>query len=109
MAVEMTGAKYPFGFIAMAHDAVLSIADGITQAGSEATSEVIAAIETSEPKGAMGPVVFRKADHTYMGEMTFINFGGDASADDGLAVHDVVRIPAEAFMEKATPGIPYKI
>lgn len=103
-AVAKTGAKYPFGFIALAHDAIISLAEGLKVAGTEDTNAIIAAIETQRVNGAVGPIEFRKEDHTYVGNMTFARFGSDAAAPDGLSVADVMRIPALPHMEPATPG-----
>jgi branched-chain amino acid transport system substrate-binding protein len=104
MAVERTGTPYPFGFIALAHDALVAIAQAAKTANSTDTKPLIAALEAGSPMGAAGPVTFRKADHTYVGQMTFINFGADPSAKDGIKVADVVRIPSAEHMEPATPG-----
>lgn len=108
-AVAKTGAKYPFGFIALAHDAVVALAEGLRTAGADDTRAIIAAIESQRGEGAIGPIEFRKEDHTYVGNMTFARFGADAAAEDGLSVAEVVRMPALPYMEPATPGQPYAI
>lgn len=108
-ASERTKTPYPFGFIALAHDAVLAIADALTRAESEDTAAVIAAMEAGSPMGAAGPIVFRKEDHTYTGQMTFLNFGADTAAEGGVAVREVVRFDSGPYMEPATPGIPFVI
>ncbi len=108
-AVERTGTEYPFGFIALAHDAVIALAEALTRAGSEETAAVIAALEAGSPMGAAGPILFREEDHTYIGEMTFLNFGADAAAPGGLSVREVVRIDSGPWMEPATPGVAFVI
>jgi branched-chain amino acid transport system substrate-binding protein len=108
-AVERTGTPYPFGFIAFAHDAVIAIAQAAKSANSVDTKPLIAALEAGKPMGAAGPIVFRKADHTYTGEMTFIKFGADPSAKDGIKVFEVVRMPSVEYMEPATPGQKFSI
>ena len=57
--------------------------------------------------GAAGKIAFRKADHTYVGEMCFIKFGADANSKDKLSVFDVVRLPSQDYIEPATPGQKY--
>jgi branched-chain amino acid transport system substrate-binding protein len=106
-AIEKTGSAFPFGFIAFAHDAIIAIAQGITAAKTTDTKPLIAAIEAGSPMGAAGPITFRKADHTYLGEMTYVKFGSDATAKEGVKVSDVVRIPSKDYMEPATPGVKY--
>jgi len=108
-ATERTGSPYPYGFIALAHDALVAIAHAVRTAKGTESRSVIAALEAEKPMGAAGPVVFRKADHTYTGDMCFIKVGGDASAKDGIKVADVVRIPSGEHMESATPGQKYAI
>jgi len=108
-AVERTGTPYPFGFIAFAHDAVVAIAQAARSANSVETKALIAALETGKPMGAAGPIIFRKADHTYTGEMTYIRFGADPSAKDGIKVFEVVRMPSVEYMEPATPGQKFSI
>lgn len=103
-AVERTGTEYPFGFIALAHDAVVALADAMSRAESDDTAAVIAALESGSPMGAAGPIVFREEDHTYTGEMTFLQFGADAEAEGGLSVKEVVRFDSVPYMEPATPG-----
>ncbi|MFG1347760.1 ABC transporter substrate-binding protein [Xanthobacter autotrophicus DSM 431] len=107
IAVERTGTPFPYGFIGLAHDAVIALADAIKRAGSDNTADVIAALEAGRPLGAAGPVVFRKEDHTYTGEMTFINFGAAPGKPEGLEVNDVVRLSSLDYIEPATPGQPY--
>lgn len=109
VAVERTGTPNPFGFIALAHDAVVAIAQAAKTANSTDTKPMIAALEAGAPMGSAGPITFRKADHTYVGQMTFINFGADASAKDGIKVADVVRIPSADHMEPPTPGQKFAI
>ena len=109
IAAERTGTPYPFGFIAFAHDAVVAIAQAARTAPSLETKAMIAALESGSPAGAAGPIVFRKADHTYTGQMTFIKFGADPSAKEGIKVSDVVRMPSSEHMEPATPGQKYSI
>ena len=104
IASQRTGTPYPFGFIAFAHDAVVAIAQAAKTANSVDTKPLIAALESGSPMGAAGPIVFRKADHTYTGQMTFIKFGADASVKDGIKVAEVVRMPSNEYMEPATPG-----
>lgn len=107
IATERTGTPFPYGFIALAHDSVIALADAIRRAGSDSAPAVIAALEEGRPLGAVGPVVFRKEDHTYTGEMTFINFGAAPKEPEGLQVNDVVRLPSIDYIEPATPGLPY--
>jgi len=103
-AVEKTKTDYPFGFIAFAHDAVVAIAQAAKTANSVETKALIPALEAGSPMGSAGPVAFRKSDHTYVGQMTFIKFGSDQSAKDGFKVFEVVRMPSVDYMEPATPG-----
>jgi branched-chain amino acid transport system substrate-binding protein len=109
VASEQTKTRYPYGFIALAHDAVLAIAKAVEAAGSEDTTKLISALEAGSPMGAVGPIKFRKEDHTYVGQMTFINFGADTSSPDGITVTDVVRRDSLEYMEPPTPGQPYVI
>lgn len=109
IAAEKTGSTNPYGFIALAHDAVLAIAQAAKAANSVDTKPLIGALEAGNPLGAAGPVAFRKADHTYVGQMTFIKFGADTTAKDGVKVAEVVRIPSTEYIEPATPGQKYAI
>ncbi len=109
IAAERTGTPYPFGFIALAHDAVVAIAQAAKAVPSLETKALIAALESGSPAGSAGPIVFRKADHTYTGQMAFIRFGADAASKDGVKVMDVVRIPSTEHMEPATPGQKFSI
>ncbi|CAM3501410.1 ABC transporter substrate-binding protein [Polaromonas hydrogenivorans] len=109
LAVEKTGSSYPFGFVAFAHDAVVAIAEAIKAAKTTETKSLIAAIEAGSPLGAAGPIVFRKADHTYTGEMTYVKFGADPTAKDGIKVSDVVKLQSKDYMEPATPGQKFTI
>ncbi|CAM3504125.1 ABC transporter substrate-binding protein [Polaromonas hydrogenivorans] len=109
LAAERTGSANPYGFIALAHDAVIAIAQAAKSANSLETKALIAALEVGNAMGAAGPIVFRKADHTYVGQMCFINFGADASAKDGVKVADVVRMPSSEYMEPPTPGQKYVV
>lgn len=109
VASAKTNTAYPYGFIALAHDAVVAIAEAIKTAGADDAKSVIPALEAGKPLGAAGPIVFRKEDHTYVGDMSFINFGGDATAKEGFKVAEVVRMPSLPYMEPATPGKPYVI
>jgi len=109
IAVERANTPYPFGFIALAHDALLAIGNAVRTAKSVEHRAVIAAMESGRPMGAAGPIIFRKADHTYTGQMTFIKVGADATSKDGIRVADVVRIPSDSYMEPATPGQKYDI
>lgn len=104
VASERTGTPYPFGFIAFAHDAVVAFAQAARSVSSLDTKQMISAIESGSPMGSAGPIVFRKADHTYIGPMTFLSFGGDASAKGGIKINDVVRLDSGPYMEPATPG-----
>ena len=108
-AVVKANTPYPYGFIALAHDAVVAIAEAIKTAPADDAKSILSVIEDQKPMGAVGPIEFRKEDHTYVGTMTFINFGADPSAKDGLKVAEVVRIPSLPYMEPATPGKPYSI
>ncbi|SDR58001.1 amino acid/amide ABC transporter substrate-binding protein, HAAT family [Rhizobiales bacterium GAS113] len=108
-AVVKADTPYPYGFIALAHDAVVAIAEALKTAGADDAKSIIPVIEGQQPMGAVGPIEFRKEDHTYIGTMTFINFGADPSAKDGLKVAEVVRIPSLPYMEPPTPGKPYAI
>ena len=107
LAVERTGSSYPYGFIALAHDAVVAIAQAAKAVSSLDNKPLIAALETGTPMGAAGKIAFRKADHTYVGEMCFIKFGADANSKDKLSVFDVVRLPSQDYIEPATPGQKY--
>lgn len=109
LAVDKTGSPYPFGFIAFAHDAVVAIATAANTAKSTGTKTLISAIEAGSPMGAAGPIAFRKADHTYIGEMTYVKFGADPGAKEGIKVSDVIRLPSKDYMEPATPGQKFTI
>jgi branched-chain amino acid transport system substrate-binding protein len=88
---------------------VVAIAQAAKSAKSVDTKPLIAALEAGNPMGAAGPIVFRKADHTYVGQMTFIKFGADASAKEGIKVAEVVRMPSNDYVEPASPGQKYVI
>lgn len=104
IASQRTGTPYPYGFIAFAHDAVVAIAQAAKSANSVETKPLIAALESGSRTGAAGSIVFRKADHTYTGQMTFIKFGADASVKDGIKVSEVVRLPSSDYMEWGSTG-----
>ena len=59
--------------------------------------------------GAAGKIMFRKEDHNYLSELTFINFGSDAKEADGWKMFEVLRVDSAPFMEPATPGKKYEI
>lgn len=109
VAAERTKTQYPFGFIALAHDGLLALGQAMRTARSTDLKPVIAAMEGGKPMGAAGPIAFRKSDHTYVGQMTFIKVGADSGSKDGIKVSDVVRIPSDSYMEPATPGAKYDI
>lgn len=88
---------------------MVAIAAAATTAKSVDVKALIPAIESGSPLGAAGPIVFRKADHTYVGEMTYVKFGADPSAKEGIKVSDVMRLQAKDYMEPATPGQKYVV
>ncbi|CAN5690478.1 ABC transporter substrate-binding protein [soil metagenome] len=102
--LDKTGEVNPYGFVIFGHDAVVALAEAAKAAGSLATRPMITALEQGKPLGAGGPIVFRKEDHTYLGEMLFIKFGADAAAKDGISVTDVLRMPSSTYMPAAAPG-----
>ncbi len=108
-ASERTGSPYPFGFIALAHDALVAFAHAARTAKTTDTRPLISALEAEKPMGAAGPIVFRKADHTYTGDMCFIKVGADSASKDGLQVAAVERLPSGDYMEPATPGQKFTI
>lgn len=107
MAVLNT--KYPFGYVQYSYDAVVAFAEGIKAAGTDDPKALAAAIRDGSPMGAGGPIVFRKEDNSYLGELTYLNFGSDAGSEGGWKMIETVKIPSNDLIEPATPGAKYEI
>ncbi len=101
--------KYPFGYVQYAYDAVIAFAEGLKAAGPDDPKALAQAIRNGSPMGAGGPVVFRKEDNSYLGDLTYLNFGSDAGSEGGWKMIEVVRIPSKDLIEPATPGAKYEI
>lgn len=96
--------KFPFGYVAYAYDSVLTLAEAARAAKSFDTDAMRAAIESGSPLGATGKIVYRKEDHNYLGDLTFLNFGADPAGENGWKIKEVVKISSDGLVEPATPG-----
>lgn len=102
--VERTGDKYPMGWAAEAHAAILAYAGAIEKADSTETSDVIAALKGLSFDSATGMRHIRAEDNQAIknAELAFIE--PSTSAPDGFAVTDYVSLDGEKVIEAARPG-----
>ena len=61
-------------------------------------------VETETPQGALGNIHFRKEDHGFAGDLTYIRFGRDDKNANGWSVFETAQLPGAEFLEPATPG-----
>lgn len=96
--------EFPNWYVGVAHDCIMTLAKGIEASGSTASADLIPAIEALNYQGATGTVGFRREDHSFAGDLTYIRFGKDAAQDRGWSVFETVQLPGADFLEPATPG-----
>jgi branched-chain amino acid transport system substrate-binding protein len=104
MYKESSGQDYPSAFFGFGHDSIVSLVDGLEKAGSPDSAKMIPAIEESTPVGCLGPISYRREDHTFAGLLTFIRFGHDKNDPKGWNVFEVEHLNGSDYLEPATPG-----
>ncbi|SUY28117.1 amino acid/amide ABC transporter substrate-binding protein (HAAT family) [Aminobacter aminovorans] len=102
--IKLRGDEYPNWYIGVSHDSILTIANAVAKAGSLDAAKLIPTIETETPQGALGKIQFRKEDHGFAGDLTYIRFGRDDKNANGWSVFETAQLPGAEFLEKATPG-----
>ncbi|WP_378942920.1 ABC transporter substrate-binding protein [Mesorhizobium sp. ANAO-SY3R2] len=102
--IKLRGDEYPNWYIGVSHDSILTIAHAVGKAGSMEASKLIPTIETETPQGALGNIKFRKEDHGFAGDLTYIRFGRDGKNANGWSVFETEQLAGEEFLEPATPG-----
>lgn len=97
---------YPNWYVGVAHDCIMTLATAIATTGSTANADLVPAIEAQSFQGATGNVAFRTEDHGFAGDLTYIRFGRDESAEQGWSVFDTLQMAGAPYLEPATPGRP---
>lgn len=103
---DLRNDPYPNWYVGVAHDCIATLAEGVKVTNSTASADLIPAIEDISFQGATGNVTFRKEDHGFAGDLTYIRFGRSESSETGWEVFDTVQIAGADFLEPATPGKP---
>jgi branched-chain amino acid transport system substrate-binding protein len=102
--VEKRSDDHPNWYVGVAHDCITTLAHSVTKTNSISAVDLVPSIEQETLQGAVGNIHFRKDDHAFAGDLTYIRFGRDEADPKGWNVFDTVQIPGEAFLEPATPG-----
>lgn len=102
--IKLRGDEYPNWYIGVSHDSILTIAHAVGKAGSMEASKLIPTIETETPQGALGDIKFRKEDHGFAGDLTYVRFGRDDKNANGWSVFETEQLAGAEFLEPATPG-----
>lgn len=104
--VALRNDQFPNWYVGVSHDCIQTLAHGIAKADSTAAADLIPAIEDLTFQGAVGPVAFRKEDHSFAGDLTYIRFGRSEASESGWEVFETASLPGAEFLEPATPGRP---
>lgn len=104
--VDLRQDEYPNWYVGVAHDCIMTLAKGVEATGSTASADLIPGIEGLSYQGATGTVGFRKEDHSFAGDLTYIRFGKDEASKLGWSVFETVQLPGADYLEPATPGKP---
>lgn len=106
--IELRNDPYPNWYVGVSHDCISTLAEAVKIAGSTSSAELIPAIEALSFQGATGNVAFRKEDHGFAGDLTYIRFGASDKRENGWEVFETVQMPGKDFLEPPTPGKPLK-
>ncbi|GGA75348.1 amino acid ABC substrate-binding protein [Nitratireductor aestuarii] len=101
---ELRNDPYPNWYVGVSHDCIATIAEGIKATQSIEAADLIPAIENLSFQGATGNVTFRKEDHAFAGDLTYIRFGRSDTTETGWEVFETVHMAGAEFLEPATPG-----
>jgi len=101
---ELRNDPYPNWYVGVSHDCIATIAEGIKATKSIEAADLIPAIENLSFQGATGNVTFRKEDHAFAGDLTYIRFGRSDTTETGWEVFETVHMAGAEFLEPATPG-----
>ena len=101
---ELRNDPYPNWYVGVSHDCIATIAEGIKATQSIEAANLIPAIENLSFQGATGNVTFRKEDHAFAGDLTYIRFGRSDTTETGWEVFETVHMAGAEFLEPATPG-----
>lgn len=90
-------------FATMSHTAIMGIAGAIKTAGSTATANVVAAMESEYFDCLHGSLTYRTADHQLELDSGYVVLGPPESGA-GFVTKRFVTVPVEDIIEPATPG-----
>ena len=90
-------------FATMSHTAIMGFAEAIRQAGSTATADVVAAMESTPFDCLHGALTYRMEDHQLELDGGYVILGPPESGT-GFETKRFVTIPVDEIIEPATPG-----
>ncbi|MBP2316604.1 ABC transporter substrate-binding protein [Azospirillum soli] len=105
--IRRTGDGYPNWYVGVAHDSIAVLAAAVAATGSTDSAALIPTIEAGNTMGCTGTIAFRKDDHTFVGDVTFVRFGRETGDPKGWRVFETATLPGDRFVEPATPGKPF--
>jgi len=108
LALDETKQTFTDPFIAQCHLAVTTLAEGVRNAKSTKTDDVIKAIETMTYDTIYGPMSFRKEDHQLHFNVGYVRLGPDDS-ESGWKIQEFVQIPWQDSIDPATPGKKFEL
>lgn len=99
-----TGDDYPNWYVGVSHDAIATLARAVGETQSESAADLVPALEAINYQGAIGTIAFREEDHSFAGDLLYINFGRDDASELGWSVFDTAKLNGVDFLEPASPG-----
>jgi branched-chain amino acid transport system substrate-binding protein len=108
-AVQETKNAIVDPYMAQAHLALTTIAEGVRRAKSTKTSDVIAMIETMTYPTIYGPMHFRKEDHQLEFNMGYLELNPDESSEAGWKVSEFISVPWRDAIDPPSPGRKFEL
>lgn len=96
--------EYPNWYVGVSHDAITTLARAVETTQSESATDLVPALEAISYQGAIGNIAFRKEDHSFAGDLLYINFGRDTDSEQGWSVFETAKLNGVDFLEPASPG-----
>ena len=107
--VAKYGNKWPMGWAAEAHSAVLAYVAAITKAKSTDTPAIVATLKGLTWDTVTGKRTLRAEDNQALKDEELIYIEPDPSSDVGFKVSDYVKVDGNTVIEPATPGRPLQL
>lgn len=107
-AVQETKTEIISSYLATGHLVVTTLIEGVRNAKSGKTEDVIGAIETMKYPTLFGPMQFRKEDHQLEFNSGYVRLNPDDS-NAGWKISEYITVPWQDIMEAASPGKKYEL